>query len=88
MEYVPSSYPGGLCISLTHIELEKLDLDDSCEVGDLLHMTCMGKVTNITKGEGTCRIEMQLIDIEALEDENQESERPKMNLGKFYSSEY
>lgn len=71
-EYTPPAYPYGLCISLTHNELEKLDMDADCEVGDLLHMVCMAKVMSITKNEDSCRIEMQIMDIETLEDENQE----------------
>lgn len=74
MQAIPAEaiYPYSLCIALTNEELEKLDLDDDCEVGDLLHMICMAKVTSVNKNEGGCRIEMQIFDIETLEDENTE----------------
>lgn len=71
-EYIPPVYPGGLCISLSHNELDKLGLEPNCEVGDLMHAMVMAKVTNISKGEDSCRIEMQIVDIEMLEDENHE----------------
>lgn len=83
--YTPPNYPGGLCISLTHNELSKLGLDADCEVGDLLHAVCMAKVTSVSKTEDSCRIEMQIIDIEVLEDETTEyQDRPKIRPEKFY----
>lgn len=67
--------PHGLCICLTESELSKLDLDDDCEVGDLLHCNIMAKVTAISKndnGNGAkCRIEMSIIFM-AIEDESDE----------------
>lgn len=87
----PVSYPYGLCISLTHEELKKLDLDADCEVGDLLHMVCMSKVTSISKSETpsgeSIRVEMQIIDIETLENENTEFQpRRKIDPSKFYGN--
>lgn len=85
-----NKYPYGLCISLTHDELEKLDLDDECEVGDILHMVAMARVTSVSKNETTngqnCRIELQIFDIETLEDENKEyqdddDKEPKDRIG-------
>lgn len=71
-----NKYPYGLCISLTHDELEKLDLDDECEVGDILHIVAMARVTSVSKNETTsgqnCRIELQIFDIETMENENTE----------------
>lgn len=83
----PPTYPYGLSISLSEKELEKLDLPADCEIGDILHMVSMAKVTNFNKSENGCRIEMQIFDIEVLEDENEEFERPKMNPSKFYKDE-
>lgn len=67
--------PAGLCICLTESELEKLDLDDDCEIGDMLHMMCMAKVTSISKqdsGSGAkIRIEMSIV-MMSVEDESTE----------------
>ncbi len=87
VEYTPSSVPYGLCISLTHEELDKLDLEDDCEIGDLLHMVCMARVKSVNKNESGCRIEMEIFDIETLEDENTEYEdRPVITPSKFYKA--
>lgn len=86
VEYAPPAYPYGLCISLTHEELDKLGLDDNCEVGDILHMVCMAKATSVNKNENGCRIEMQIFDIEVLEDESAEFVRPVIKPSKFYNA--
>lgn len=89
------TYPYGLSICLTDDELAKLDLDSDCEVGDLLHMVSMCKVTSISKNdtpEGSrCRIELQIIDIEVLENENEEyeeDEQPKKSMTGMYKRMY
>ncbi len=73
-----------LGITFSQDELDKLELDGDCEVGDLLHMVCMAKVTSISKSENSCRIEMQIIDVEAMEDENnefsEEEQAPRFKL--------
>ena len=70
-------YPYGLCLCLTQNELDKLDLEDDCEVGDMVHLFCMAKVTSVSKrevnGEPDCRIELQITHI-ACEDEDDENE--------------
>jgi hypothetical protein len=67
--------PPGLCICLTESELSKLDLDDDVEVGDMLHMFAMAKVTSVSKhdtGSGPkCRVELSITDME-IEDEDDE----------------
>lgn len=67
--------PHGLCISLTEVELEKLELEDDPEVGDLVHLFCMAKVTSVSKrdtGSGSeCRVELSIISM-AVEDESTE----------------
>ncbi len=79
-------YPYGLSISLTEKELEKLDLDTSCEVGDLIHLFAMAKVTSVSQNEtqkGTCcRVELQIMFL-GLEDEDEEEKeaKPKYKLG-------
>ena len=69
--------PYGLCISLTEKELEKLDLDDDCDVGDLVHLFAMAQVTSVSKrdtGNGSeCRIELSIVSM-AIEDESTEEE--------------
>ena len=61
----PPDVPPGLCLCLTERELEKLELSDEADVGDLLHCTIMAKVTAVNKsdsGSGAkCRIEMSII---------------------------
>lgn len=72
-----SDYPYGLCICLTDDELEKLDLDTDCEVGDTIHLVAFAKVTSrnetTVNGESKCRIELQITQL-AVEDEDKEGE--------------
>ena len=75
-------YPWGLCISLTQEELDKLDLDDEVEVGDMVHLHAMAKVTSVSKtdNEATgpcCRVELQITHI-AAEDEEEENEEDEV----------
>ena len=67
----------GLCLCLTHEELAKLDLDDDCEVGDLIHLFAMAEVTAVSKndrGSGKeCRIELAVV---AMRVENESTEGP------------
>lgn len=71
-------YPPGLCLCLTHEELEKLDLDDDIEVGDLLHFFAMGEVTSVSKNKMgddgmAVRVEMVLTHMQ-VEDETDEED--------------
>ena len=89
MSHTPK-YPYGLCISLCDNEIDKLDLEDDCEIGDLLHMHCLAKVTAISKNEmesgSRTRIELQIIGIscedEDAENEDAEEEMPTHKLGR------
>lgn len=67
--------PYGLHISLTEVELEKLDLEDNPEVGDMIHLFAMARVTSVSKnetGDGCkCRVELAITDM-AVEDEDTE----------------
>ena len=69
--------PYGLCITFTERELEKLDLDDDVEEGDLLDIRAFARVTSVTKhsadGKRCCRVEMGL---EQLAVENETTEEP------------
>lgn len=70
------SYPPGLRICLTQDELGKLDLDDDCEVGDMIDLRALGRVTSVSMNDGLtgrcCRVEIQIeeiaLEIEDLED--------------------
>lgn len=85
-------YPYGLCISLCKDELEKLELDaDSLEVGEMLHLHAMARVTsksiNETEGGSNPRIElvMAFLEIENEDDENEENRvTPAKKLSKLY----
>ena len=73
----PDVYPYGLSISLCDDELEKLGLGDDVQVGDMLHLHCMGKVTAVSKhdseaGGSSRRVEIQITDMvgESEDDEN------------------
>lgn len=63
-----SRYPYGLCISLCQDELDKLGLDGDCEVGDMIDLRAMAKVTSVSKNETTSgasiRIELQITHME------------------------
>lgn len=69
--------PPGLCLCLTEAELEKLDLEDECEIGDLLHATIMAKVTSISKNDNSagCKVRIEL-SIVAMSIENEMEESP------------
>lgn len=71
-------YPWGLRITLTHEELEKLNVDcDDWQVGDMFHLFAMAKITSISKdasehGERSC-VNLQIIALSG-EDEDMENE--------------
>ncbi len=73
-------YPYGLSISLTQAELGKLGLDDDdVQVGDLLHMHAMAKVTSISKTDTESngpkvRIELQIVAMEGEDEEAEDAE--------------
>lgn len=68
--------PPGLCIVLTEVELEKLNLSDEAEVGDLIHISGMARLTSISKQETDagckCRLELAICML-AIEDEDEEA---------------
>lgn len=69
-------YDYGLSLCFNHETLQKLHLDDNVEVGDMLDMRCMAKVTSVSKndtGDGEkCRVELQLTHIGIPENESTE----------------
>ncbi len=73
-----NKYPYGLCISLGQDELEKLNMEADCEVGDYIHLVAMAKVTSVSQreemdGDKNCRIELQITHL-GLENETEEAE--------------
>jgi hypothetical protein len=66
-------HPAGMCISLTEIEMEKLELDDNVEVGDLLHLRIMIEATSVHKTSDGVRIEAAIVGGE-VEDESTEGD--------------
>jgi hypothetical protein len=75
------TYPYGLTLCLCNEELEKLGLDGECEVGDLLHVHAMAKVTSVSKMDNessgpSCRVELQIVSMvgENEDDENEAAE--------------
>ena len=77
-------YPYGLCLSLDEDILEKLGLGDEelPEVGDMIHLVAMARVTSCSESEREnakgekekcCRIELQITHL-AAEDEDDETE--------------
>ena len=85
-------FPYGLAISLTQDDLDKLDLDSDCEVGDMIDLRAFGRVTSVSKnevdGQQRCRVEIQIeqlgIEDESLEDEPDET--PHMDRRKRYAT--
>ncbi len=71
---IPAQYPYGLSLCLDNATLEKLEMDDDCEVGDHVHFHALAKVTSCSDREGMGkRIELQIVAMSA-EDENEENE--------------
>lgn len=70
-----AEYPPGLSICLDQACLDKLNLDDDVEIGDMIHCWVMAKVSSVSKrsegGEPQCRIELQITHM-GVEDEDKE----------------
>ncbi len=83
------TFPYGLCISLCEHELEKLDLDDSdLEVGDLLHLHALAKVTSVSSYDNengsSCRVELQLQYMSIPENESDEDKEAESAITVLY----
>lgn len=79
-------YPYGLCLSLGHEELEKLGIGQGeLNVNDMLHLHALATVTsvsshdNIASGQ-SCRVELQITHISAIESETEEDEEEEKKL--------
>lgn len=90
-KYAGPRYPYGLAICLGKEELDKLDLDEDCEVGDTVHLFAMAKVTSashreMADGKTECRIELQIthLGVEDEDEENEEADRGESRASKRY----
>lgn len=45
------SYPYGLCLSLGEDELDKLEIEGDCSVGDIIHLCALARVTSCSESE-------------------------------------
>lgn len=76
-------YPWGLRITLGTEELEKLDMEGDCEVGDYLHMHCLAKVTSVSEdergGKKECTVSLTITHMEA-EDESSENDEAEEEM--------
>lgn len=58
-------YPWGLCLTLSDEELEKLDLDADCDVGDEITFVIRCEVTSVSQNKSTegpkSRLELQVV---------------------------
>ncbi len=72
-----AAYPHGLSISFDHDTLDKLDMEDDMDVGDMIHFSAMARVTHVSKsevnGKPCCHVELQIIDMLAIENETTEA---------------
>lgn len=89
-------YPYGTSLCLTDDELDKLNLDANCEVGDRLFLGCIAEVTSVSKNATTDgernRVELQITHMAVEDGGEEEVEQPmsqsrKVDYGKFYKSE-
>lgn len=53
--------PPGMCLTLTDVELGKLGIEDTVEVGDLLHLHVMIQATSVRKDEAGCCVCCKII---------------------------
>jgi hypothetical protein len=70
-------YPYGLSLCLNDDTLDKLNMEDNCEVGDMVHFRCVAKVTSCSDHENMGkRIELQIVmmSAEGAEDDDDEEE--------------
>ncbi len=84
-------YPWGLGLSLGDEQLQKLGLSTDCEVGDMLQLDCLVKVTSVSRNETTTgvnsNLSLQIVGIAAEDDEPEEevpAPRRKMGPSTFY----
>lgn len=91
-DYAVPLYPYGTAICLETEQLEKLQLGEDPEVGDLIHFQAIGRVTSSSSNETDKgvkrRVEIQITDI-ALEDNMEDDENEQYSpKGKPYANMY
>jgi hypothetical protein len=65
-------YPYGMKVCFHRAEMDKLGLEDDCDVGDIVYLRVMGTVTSVSsnkRGDGTkdSTIEVQIEKVSVLE---------------------
>lgn len=92
ISYAQSIYPYGTTMCLETEQLEKLELGDDPQVGDMIHFQAIGRVTSSSRRETDKgverRVEIQVTDI-ALDDEHEDdsSSMPKFDYRKLYKED-
>lgn len=90
-----STYPYELCLAFNDEIMTKLGLTEMPEVGDMIHLAAMAKVTSVSqreveKADGTkepCRrVELQITHL-ATENEDDETDQAEARRKRFYSPE-
>lgn len=82
-------YPWGLCLKFSEDELEKLNLDNDCDVGDMIHIFALARVTSksetSTDNGSKCNIELQIeqMAVENEDEENDEEDTQEHNEGRM-----
>jgi hypothetical protein len=74
---VPSDtadYPCGARICLTERELDMLDLEADCEVGEAIHLQCMCIVTHVTRSDQGDRVELQITMMKAESEDDEDDD--------------
>lgn len=72
------TFPYGLQITLTHDEMEKLELDPAdAKVGGMIHLHALARITSISQndmgGKKCCEVRLQIEDM-CVESEDRENE--------------
>ena len=74
-------YPYGLRIRLNQDDLDKLDLDGGCQVGDMIDLRAFAKVINVSSeevgGKMSCSIELQIQQLAVESEEEEAAPAPK-----------
>lgn len=90
-DYAVPIYPYGTCICLETEQLDRLQLAEDPEVGDLIHFQAIGRVTSAGSNETDKgvkrRVEIQVTDI-ALEDDMEDPDEDDKPVGKPYANMY